>query len=104
MEERPREDDVVVGPNVEREETHPISDSCNKSLYFILNVAHSLANQIDSYFAKNAQWYTKRHHITLKKGAHFPNCNRSLIAELSGSHLKEEDREAHEDQGDDVRY
>ena len=42
--------------------------------------------------------------VTLEKGAHFPDCNGPLIAELSRTHLKQEDRQSHEDEGDDVRY
>ena len=42
--------------------------------------------------------------VTLEKGAHFPDCNGPLIAELSRPHLKQEDRQSHEDEGDDVRY
>ena len=42
--------------------------------------------------------------VTLEKGAHFPDCNGPLIAELAGTHLKKEDRQSHEDEGDDVRY
>ena len=41
--------------------------------------------------------------FTLEKRAHLPNCNRSLVAELAGAHLEEEDRESHEDERDDVR-
>ena len=41
--------------------------------------------------------------FTLEKRAHLPNCNWSLVAELAGAHLEEEDRESHEDERDDVR-
>ena len=55
-----------------------------------------------SYFATKLK--IKDGHIqTLEERAHFPDCNWSLVTELAGAHLKEEDGESHEDQGDDVR-
>ena len=38
----------------------------------------------------------------MEERAHFPDGDRSLVAELAGAHLEEEHGEAHEDQGDDV--
>ena len=83
VEEWPRDEDVVVNTDVERQHQHPISNTY---------IRQSTLKNVIFYF-----------HFTLKEGTNVPDLYWTLGRELSSSHLPEEYRNSHQDQWQDVR-